>query len=44
VTIERLLAGYRDGSQDPQEVVARAYERARSASQPAGSSSSRGAG
>jgi allophanate hydrolase len=35
VTIQRLLAGYRDGSQDPQEVVARAYERARSASQPA---------
>jgi allophanate hydrolase len=35
MTIERLLAGYRDGSQDPQEVVAHAYERARSASQPA---------
>jgi allophanate hydrolase len=35
VSIERLLAGYRDGSQDPGEVVARAYERARSASQPA---------
>jgi allophanate hydrolase len=35
VDIERLLAGYRDGSQDPQEVVARAYERARSAAQPA---------
>jgi allophanate hydrolase len=35
VTIERLLAGYRDGSQDPGEVVARAYARARSASQPA---------
>jgi allophanate hydrolase len=35
VTIERLLAGYRDGGLDPQEVVARAYERARSASQPA---------
>jgi len=35
VSIERLLAAYRDGSQDPGEVVARAYERARSASQPA---------
>jgi allophanate hydrolase len=35
VGIEQLLAGYRDGTQDPQEVVARAYERARSASQPA---------
>ncbi len=35
MTIQRLLAGYRDGAQDPQEVVARAYERARSASQPA---------
>ncbi len=33
--IERLLAGYRDGTQAPEEVVARAYERARSASQPA---------
>lgn len=35
MTIERLLAGYRDSAQDPQEVVAHAYERARSASQPA---------
>jgi len=35
MSIERLLAGYRDGSQDPREVVERAYERARSASQPA---------
>src|SRR4051812_39556059 len=35
MTIERLLAGYRDGSEDPAEVVARAYERARSAAQPA---------
>ncbi|HTN23549.1 MAG TPA: allophanate hydrolase [Solirubrobacteraceae bacterium] len=35
MSIERLLAAYRDGSQDPGEVVARAYERARSASQPA---------
>jgi allophanate hydrolase len=35
VSIERLLAGYRDGTQDPDEVVARAFERARSASQPA---------
>ena len=35
MSIERLLAGYRDGTQDPGEVVARAYERARSASQPA---------
>jgi hypothetical protein len=35
VTIGRLLAAYRDGTQDPREVVARAYERARSAAQPA---------
>ena len=35
MSIERLLAGYRDGSEDPEEVVARAYERARSAVQPA---------
>ena len=35
VSIERLLAGYRDGSEDPEEVAARAYERARSAAQPA---------
>src|SRR4051812_21159889 len=35
MTVERLLAGYRDGSEDPAEVVARAYERARSAAQPA---------
>jgi allophanate hydrolase len=33
--IERLLAGYRDGSQDPAEVFARAYERARTAAGPA---------
>ncbi|HEX4363998.1 MAG TPA: allophanate hydrolase [Solirubrobacteraceae bacterium] len=33
--IERLLAGYRDGSQDPAEVAARAYERAQSAAGPA---------
>jgi allophanate hydrolase len=31
VSISTLLAGYRDGSADPAEVVARAYERARSA-------------
>jgi len=30
VGIERLLAGYRDGSSDPAQVVGRAYERARS--------------
>jgi allophanate hydrolase len=35
MSIEQLLAGYRDGSQDPAEVVARAYERARSTAQPA---------
>ena len=35
VSIEGLLAGYRDGSRDPAEVVARAYERARSATGPA---------
>jgi allophanate hydrolase len=35
VTVEGLLAGYRDGSQDPEEVIARAYERARSAAGPA---------
>ena len=35
MSIEGLLAGYRDGSQDPAEVVARAYERARSAAGPA---------
>jgi allophanate hydrolase len=33
--IGRLLAGYRDGASDPAEVVAHAYERARSASEPA---------
>jgi allophanate hydrolase len=33
--IARLLADYRDGASDPAEVVAHAYERARSASQPA---------
>jgi allophanate hydrolase len=35
VTVDGLLASYRDGSQDPAEVVARAYERARSAAGPA---------
>jgi allophanate hydrolase len=35
VSIARLLADYRDGSSDPAQVVARAYERARSASEPA---------
>ena len=35
MSVEALLAGYRDGSQDPAEVVARAYERARSAAGPA---------
>jgi len=35
VSIERLLASYRDGSSGPAEVVARAYEQARSTSQPA---------
>jgi allophanate hydrolase len=35
VSIARLLADYRDGSADPAQVVARAYERARSAAQPA---------
>ena len=35
MSIERLLAAYREGSADPGEVVARAYERARSASEPA---------
>jgi allophanate hydrolase len=35
VSIARLLADYRDGSSDPAQVVARAYERARSASGPA---------
>jgi allophanate hydrolase len=35
VSIARLLADYRDGSSDPAQVVARAYERARSTSQPA---------
>jgi len=35
MSIEGLLAGYRDGSQDPAEVVAHAYERARSAAGPA---------
>jgi len=33
--ISALLAGYRDGTQKPAEVVARAYERARSAAGPA---------
>ncbi|HEV7805252.1 MAG TPA: allophanate hydrolase [Solirubrobacteraceae bacterium] len=35
MSIARLLADYRDGSSDPAQVIARAYERARSASQPA---------
>jgi allophanate hydrolase len=35
VSVEGLLASYRDGSQDPAEAVARAYERARSAAGPA---------
>jgi allophanate hydrolase len=35
VSIARLLAAYRDGSSDPAEVVAHAYERARSAAGPA---------
>ncbi|MEA2223794.1 MAG: allophanate hydrolase [Solirubrobacteraceae bacterium] len=35
MSIARLLAGYREGSQDPAEVVAHAYERARSAAAPA---------
>jgi allophanate hydrolase len=35
VSIGRLLADYRDGSADPAQVVARAYERARSSAQPA---------
>ncbi len=35
MSIEGLLAGYREGSRDPAEVVARAYERARSATAPA---------
>ncbi len=35
MSIARLLADYRDGSSDPAEVVARAYERARSTAQPA---------
>jgi len=35
VSIGRLLAGYRDGSSDAGQVVAHAYERARSAAQPA---------
>jgi allophanate hydrolase len=34
VSIERLLADYRDGSSDPAQVVACAYEQARSSSQP----------
>ncbi len=35
MSIERLLADYRDGSTDPAQVVGRAYERARSSSDPA---------
>ncbi len=35
MNIDGLLAGYRDGSQQPAEVVARAYERARCAAGPA---------
>jgi allophanate hydrolase len=35
VSIARLLADYRDGSSDPAQVLARAYERARSTAQPA---------
>jgi len=35
VSIARLLADYRDGSTDPAQVVARAYERARAAAGPA---------
>lgn len=35
VAIGRLLADYRDGASDPADVVAQAYERARSASEPA---------
>jgi allophanate hydrolase len=35
MSIAALLAAYRDGTQDPGEVVARAYERARSAAGPA---------
>jgi allophanate hydrolase len=34
VSIERLLADYRDGSSDPVRVVTSAYERARSSTQP----------
>ena len=35
MSIDGLLAGYRDGSQDPAQVVERAYEQARSAASPA---------
>ena len=35
MSIARLLADYRDGSTDPAQVVARAYERARAAAGPA---------
>ncbi len=35
MSIAALLAGYRDGSLDPKEMAARAYERARSAAGPA---------
>ena len=35
MSIAALLAGYRDGTHDPADVVARAYERARSAAGPA---------
>ena len=35
MTIQRLLASYREGAEDPARVVERAYERARSAAQPA---------
>ncbi|MEO6277381.1 allophanate hydrolase [Roseateles sp.] len=34
MSIARLIAAYRDGSTDPGEVVARAYERARATSEP----------
>lgn len=35
MTIDALLAGYRDGSREPADVVAQAYEHARSAAGPA---------
>ncbi len=34
MSIARLIAGYRDGSSDPADIVARAYERARGTSEP----------